>query len=357
VSLPLSGANVKFGIFSLPTYFPDVDGSIKDFYRRIFALLEDSEALGFDVAWANEHHFHPFGGMIPLPAVLLAAVAARTSRIRLGTSVALLPLHHPLQLAEAYAMLDQISGGRLEFGIGRGFVKHDYETLGVPFDDGQERLIESIEVILKAWQNQPFSHEGRFYHFSDVSVWPPPLQKPHPPVWGAATRTPGSFSWIGSRGFDLLTVAHVNPLEELAKLVRVYRDAALAAGRDPTTIGVSTHFQVYCAEDREEALREGKEAIRRYREQNVAARLQGSATLAGMGGEPPEQLIAEGRVCIGRPDECATILARARDVVGLTEIDCTFYFGGISYEKARRSLELFASEVMPCLNPILVSHP
>src|SRR5947209_5515648 len=126
------GVSMRFGIFALPTYFAENDGSLSEFYQHILALLTEAEALGFDSAWVNEHHFHAYGGMIPSPPVLLAALARRTSRIRLGTSVALLPLHHPLQAAEAYAMLDQISGGRLDLGIGRGFVKNDYDTLGVP---------------------------------------------------------------------------------------------------------------------------------------------------------------------------------------------------------------------------------
>src|SRR5690242_2657786 len=95
---------LKFGIFALPTYYGETDGPIEAFYQRLIDLLVDSERAGFDVAWANEHHFHPYGGMVPFPPVLLSAVAARTSRIRLGTSVALPPLYNPLQLAEAYAM-------------------------------------------------------------------------------------------------------------------------------------------------------------------------------------------------------------------------------------------------------------
>lgn len=342
---------MKLGTFSLPTYFPEVDGSIDEFYRHILGLLEESESLGFDVVWANEHHFHPYGGMIPFPPVLLAAVAARTSRIHLGTSVALPPLHNPLQTAEAYAMLDQISGGRLEFGVGRGFVPHDYATFEVPWDDAQDRMLESVDVILKAWQEQPFSHDGRFFHYKDVSVWPPPLQKPHPPVWGAATAAPESFATYGARGWDLLTVVHVNPLRELARLIQLYRDAASAAGHDPTRLRVATHYQVYCAEDADEALRIGRDAVIRYRAQNTAAREQGTATLIGPRGGPFDDLRADDRVCIGRPDECAAILERACSVLGIDEVHCTFYFGGISYEQAHRSFALFAREVIPRLNP------
>jgi len=141
---------MKFGIFSLPAYIPEYDGTITNFYRRLLELLEHSEEAGFDSAWINEHHFHAFGGMMPYPPVALAAVAARTSHIRLGTSVAILPLHNPVQLAEAYAMLDQISEGRLEFGVGRGYLKHDYDVLGVPWDEGHDRMFEGLQVILEA---------------------------------------------------------------------------------------------------------------------------------------------------------------------------------------------------------------
>src|SRR3954452_9180763 len=266
---------MRFGIFSLPTYFSEVDGTISQFYQHIVQLLSDSEGLGFDIAWVNEHHFHAYGGMIPAPPVLLATLAAKTTRLRLGTSVALLPLHHPLEQAESYGMLDQISGGRLELGIGRGFIRNDYNTYSVPWEQGQPRLLEALEVIQKAWQHRPFSHHGQFFSFEDVSVWPPPLQEPHPPVWGSASFTPESFAWFGSRGYNLLTVIYIKPLDELAALLRLYRDAATASGFNPANLRVSTHMQVYCSEDGAEARRTAETALARYVEQLNAARLRG----------------------------------------------------------------------------------
>src|SRR5712692_3032980 len=105
---------------------------------------------------------------------MLAALSQRTSRVRLGTSVVLLPLHNPVQVAEELAMVDLMSGGRLELGVGRGFVAHDYEALGVSYDDAQARLIESLEVVRKAWAGAPFSHQGRYHSFTDLEVWPRP---------------------------------------------------------------------------------------------------------------------------------------------------------------------------------------
>lgn len=340
---------MKFGIFSLPTYFPETDGSLTEFYDRILQMMRASERLGFDMAWFNEHHFHPYGGMIPAPPVLMAAVAAQTERIRLGTSVALLPLHHPLEQAEAYAMVDQLSGGRLELGVGRGFLPYDYQTMGVDYATAQERLYESLEVVLKAWQQQPFSHAGRFYTFRDVAVWPVPLQKPHPPIWGAATRNDESFAWIGRHGYDLLTVIYLFPLERLARQIGIFRQAARESGRDPRSIRVSTHFQVYCSESREDAHRVGKAAIHRYAEQITEARLRGTS-LANVFQEPAfEELLDEGRICIGTPDDCVAILEHARDELGLTQVDCQFFYGGIPWDKAFRSHELFATEVIPRL--------
>lgn len=347
---------MKFGIFSLPTYYADHDGSINDFYQRILDMLTESEQLGFDAVWANEHHFHPYGGMIPFPPVLLAAVAARTSRIRVGTSVALPPLYNPLHLAESYAMLDQLSAGRLDFGVGRGFVAYDYATFGISLEEAQDRLLESLEVVLKAWQHRPFDHHGRFFHYDGVSVLPPPLQQPHPPVWVACTSTPESFVGAGRSGFNLLTVIHVNPMNHLAELVSMYRQAATAARHDATKLQVSSHFQVYCSDDRDEALQTGEAAVAAYRELNSAARQQGSATLIGPRHRAGfDELLQDGRVCIGTPDDCVRILEHARDVVGLTQIDCTFYFGGLPYDKVQRSLRLFAREVIPRLQREVVA--
>jgi natural product biosynthesis luciferase-like monooxygenase protein len=340
---------VKFGIFSLPTYQPEHHGSITDFYRQVLELLEHSEEAGFDSAWLNEHHFHAFGGMIPNPPVALAAIAARTKRIRLGTSIAILPLHNPIELAESYAMLDQISEGRLEFGVGRGYLKHDYDVMAVNWDEGHDRMFEGLQVILQAWQHQPFSFHGRFYHYENASVWPVPVQRPHPPIWGAATRTAESFEWFGKHGFDLLTLMHLKSLDEQASLVQVYRDAAAAAGRDSAAVRVSTHFSVYCAESRAEARREFLAAHAVTSSHFVAARAHSGATVPTSEHLPPEQLMEEGRVCVGTPDECLRVIRQARDAIGLTGVDGSFIFGSIDYRKARRSMDLFASEVIPSL--------
>jgi alkanesulfonate monooxygenase SsuD/methylene tetrahydromethanopterin reductase-like flavin-dependent oxidoreductase (luciferase family) len=338
---------VRFGMFVLPRYYADAWDSIGQYYQHLLQLMVDGEQLGFTSAWVNEHHFHAYGGLMAAPPVFLAALATRTSTIRLGTSVALLSLHHPLEQAEAYAMLDQLSGGRLDFGVGRGTVRSDYQSLGVPWDEAQERMLENIAIVLQAWQRQPFSYRGRFCRVDDVAVWPPPLQSPHPPIWGSATRNPASFAWCGSQGYQLLTIVHYQPLDQLAALMQTYREAAVASGYDLATRRISTHFHVYCAESRAEAYRDGAWAMQRDSEQTIAAHAQVDHTRVDIRRDPLEEMVASGRLCVGTPDECAAILAHARDTLGLTDVICAFDFGGLGAARVRRSFELFAREVLP----------
>src|ERR1700722_16498270 len=149
---------MKFGHFCLPTYFPDVDGNPGRLMHQWLDLLAESEELGFDSLWANEHHFDAYGGIIPSPTTLLAALSQRTHRVRLGTSIVVLPLHSPIEVAEQLAMVDLMSGGRVEFGFGRGFVEFDYDRLGVPREDSQDRMREQLDIILKAWSGERFTH-------------------------------------------------------------------------------------------------------------------------------------------------------------------------------------------------------
>src|SRR5690242_8270455 len=143
----------------MPSYSEEFGLSQSEYLRATAEHLVASEALGFDSIWVNEHHFHRYGGMMPALPTMLAALSQKTTRVRLGTSVVVLPLHNPIQVAEQLAMVDLLSNGRLDFGIGRGFVAHDYEVLGVAYDDAQRRLLESLEVIRKAWTVHPFSHD------------------------------------------------------------------------------------------------------------------------------------------------------------------------------------------------------
>jgi alkanesulfonate monooxygenase SsuD/methylene tetrahydromethanopterin reductase-like flavin-dependent oxidoreductase (luciferase family) len=163
---------MKFGTHSLPTYMPESDGALSDFYRCMFEQIVEVEKLGFDQAWVTEHHFGGYGGTLPHPPTFLAAAAQMTSRIRLGVAVAVLPLHNPLELAESYAMADVISNGRLDFGIGKGSEPVEYRKFGARQDEATARFSESAEIIRQAWSDKPINFHGEFYRYDNTIYCP-----------------------------------------------------------------------------------------------------------------------------------------------------------------------------------------
>ena len=338
---------MKFAIYAMPTYDPSLGLTQGEFLRKTVDQFVAAEALGFDSVWVNEHHFHSYGGLLPSLPVALAALSQRTTRVRLGTSVVVLPLHQPLALAEEMAMVDLLSNGRLELGIGRGFVEHDYQVMGVDYTGAQDRLKESIDVVRKGWSGETFTHHGRHYNFDDVQVWPRPEQQPHPPVWLAVAGNPASLEYAASEGFGVITTGHSRPPEKTAPLARHYRDAWRVAGHDrPADLAV--HYHCVVAESRAEALRLAEAGLHEHNRQNHATRSLGKAN-PGPEPEHPsvEELMEQGRIIAGTPEECAGILRRAGAEIGATEVHCMFQFGAIDFEQAQRSLELFAREVMP----------
>jgi natural product biosynthesis luciferase-like monooxygenase protein len=340
---------MKFAAYAMPSYQASFGLTQGEFLRRTVDQLVSAEALGYDSVWVNEHHFHQYGGMMPSLPTMLAAVAQRTTKVRLGTSVVVLPLHHPLEIAEQLAMVDLLSNGRVEFGVGRGFVAHDYEVLGVSYGDAQPRLMESLEVIRKAWSGEPFSHHGTYYDLEDVQVWPRPEQSGGPPIWIACSNTPASFEWTGTQGYSLMTIGYTKPIEQTAALTRVYRDAWAAAGHNKP-FNLATHYHVVVAEDREEARSIAEAALAEHVRLNHASRYLAKMEAGPIPERVPiEQLVDQGRLIAGDPDDCLRLLRLVGSEVGTTETHCLFQFGNITFENAQRSLELFSKQVMPRL--------
>ena len=352
---------MKFGHFCLPTYFPEVDGTVGEFTRRFVDFLAESESAGFDSLWANEHHFDSYGGIVPSPPMLLSALAQRTKHAKLGTSIIVLPLHNPIEIAEQMAMLDLMSDGRAELGVGRGFVAFDYDRFGIDRDSGQDRLKDGLAVVRKAWSGERFSHHGPFFRYDDIEVWPRPQQRPHPPIWLSCSGTPASFEWAGTQGHRIMTVAY-RGVAPLIKLNQLYRDSWKAAGHKAGEHEISAHYQVVLAENRDEAKAIGTEALSRYMNATTHTidrlRLDSEREEAAKRDKIADELrdldkiIDECRVIIGTPADAIKTLERAHELMGFTQIDCTFYFGGMSFAHAQRSHRLFAGEVMPKLRGI-----
>ena len=204
---------MDFGVF---LEFPVTKGSTqRDAFQESFALVDEAERLGVDSVWLPEYHFNS-GRVLSAPMTTASAIAARTERIRIGLGVQCLPLGHPVRMAEEAATVDLISGGRLEFGVGRGTFPNVHEGYNVPFTDSRGRFEEFLEVIVKAWTTERFSFEGEYYSCQDLIVEPKPMQQPHPPIRVGITSAE-SFPLIGRMGYPIMiNPSRVFSLEELA---------------------------------------------------------------------------------------------------------------------------------------------
>jgi alkanesulfonate monooxygenase SsuD/methylene tetrahydromethanopterin reductase-like flavin-dependent oxidoreductase (luciferase family) len=199
-------------------------------YAEMFELIELAESLGFDVAWLAELHFGGAFSLLSNPLLVVPVIAARTRRIRIGTAVTLLPLHHPLSCAEQAATADLLSGGRLEFGVGRGSIPTQFHGFRIPVAENRARFDEALAIIRLAWTQDRFSYRGAFWDVDNLEVVPKPLQRPHPPI-RVGVHTPESFAHIGDLGLPIYSGTTTTPLPQLRECMAHYRRHLAAAGQ------------------------------------------------------------------------------------------------------------------------------
>src|SRR5467141_153289 len=317
-----------------------------------------AEALGYHSVWVAEHHFNDYG-LCPAPQVLAAFLAARTRTLRLGMGVSLLPLHHPVDLAEQLAVLDVVSGGRLDVGIGRGGTLQDYQTFQSDRDDSRARVEEGVALMRRSWSGAPFDFPGRFHTAEQLHVRPQPVQRPHPPLF-IASNSEDSVLSAARLGLPTLSSFFV-PVPELQRRRQLYRDAARAAGRSDAEIDELERRSggmrvVHVAPDREEALRATEPPFMSY--QRKMAVLRSDAA----GGNVPNsfdrsllrlrtfhEYLADGWALIGAPGEVTDGLQQYLDATGYQRVLLLMALPGIETPLALRSMRLFAEEVAPKL--------
>ena len=339
---------MKFGAHFLPAYMPELDGPVSQFYQRMFQQIESLERLGFDRVWVTEHHFGDYGGSIPHPPTFLSAIACKTSRIRLGVAVAVLPLNNPIHLAESYGMVDVLSNGRLDFGIGKGSEPIEYLRFGARREEGTQRMIEGAEILRQAWSDEPVNFHGEFFNYDDVRVLPKPVQRPHPPIWVGATRTKETFRWVGKNGFHLMTLPFVHPtMEALHDLVEIYRQALAQAGHDSATRQILGKFHIYVSDSLAQGIREAAPYMKNYSAIHAAVDPTRKLTNRDVTAD-----MARGFIIVGDPQRCVDIIRRWQEEVGLTTFSFTFHFGGMPQEMALKNIRLFADQVMPALERV-----
>jgi natural product biosynthesis luciferase-like monooxygenase protein len=348
---------MRYGLFYLPSSLPATRAEGAERFRTVVDQVSFGEQIGFDSVWLAEHHFHSFAGLFSSPPVIGAAIAQRTTQMRIGTAVLLLPYHNPLRVAEDYATLDCLSNGRVEFGVGHGFVKWEALTFGVALDELRDRFKENLEVVLKAWAEPALHHKGRFHEFNGVHVYPRPVQEPHPAVWMAATTSVESFELSGRSGFHMMLIPFLNDVEELRVKMQAYFEARRAAGHDPSTARVLGVYHAYVGESSAEARAAAAPGLAEYH----SAASQAHALTSGMA--DPESyrsherhraqmkrltfvdLVNQSRVLVGSAAEVREKVEYVRERLHLTDLAGNFALGGLSDVQTRASMRRFMEQV------------
>ena len=346
---------MEFGIF---LEFPVREGgTYKEAFDESFQLVDEAEKLGVDSVWLAEYHFSP-RRVMSSPITVLSNVAARTELIRLGTAVILLPLANPVRVAEEIATLDQVSGGRVNFGIGRGTFPNVHEGFGSPFTESRGRFEESLEIILKAWTNETFSFEGEYYNLKDLEVTPKPYQKPHPPVRVGVTSAE-SFPTTGRMGYDILiNPSRVFTLLGLKPQMEEYHQAWKDAGHKGKG-KVGLRMPVYLSKDAQKAHDEPQESalfsMGRLSERVASYAEYGGTT--GNWGQEAETVKnmsyddwVRDKVAFGTPDAITEKLQALTEELGLNQIMFEVDFGNkIPLDNQLNSLRLMMEKVAPNL--------
>jgi len=334
---------VTMGIRQLPSN----PRPLQDLYKDHLEEAVLAEELGFNNVWASEHHFAE-DAWNPSPVTFLAAVAARTARVRVGTYVLLLPFHNPVRVAEDIAVLDNISGGRVDLPVGVGSAAEEFRTFGIPFNERLGRTFEALRIIERCFAGEEFSYKGKYYDFPNVRMTTTPVQKPGPPIW-VASMGDQSVAWTARRGYHLAAGAGRGHAK--------YEELLVQYGHDRAKCQVaSIPIRVHLAATREQAWAEAEAGLHQvlhfYR---TRVDPKSATSAAGVLNDLPpvgefRHVVGIGHrgspFLVGTPDEVGRALAAYRDK-RLTHLSLNFHQPGMETSAVRRSMGMFARELMP----------
>ncbi len=348
---------------SLPEFSDRDETAVFDDTLGELALADE---LGFHCAWLVEHHFMPHYSHSSSPELFLAAASQRTRRLRLGHAIIPLPYNHPVRTAERLATLDVLSHGRLEFGFGRGFTPEEYAAFGVQMKDSRSVTQECLEIILEGLRDGRVDYRGEHFALSDLNILPATVQRPHPPVWGAAV-SPESFELAAKLGVGAL-VGPFKPWFMVKEDIKRYRRIwTQTHGETPTpeqNNKVGMTLGVFCHENHKEARRQAKQAIEWFytkllgQTRVIIEKLYDSYEYYRRMG-PLHSLFSKtinlkmletaGMVVVGDPDHCIKKF-RKLEAAGVDHVLCAMGAGAMPSEQVRASMQLLASEVMPAFS-------
>jgi alkanesulfonate monooxygenase SsuD/methylene tetrahydromethanopterin reductase-like flavin-dependent oxidoreductase (luciferase family) len=345
---------MKFAFF---THVPWPEGTdLSQIIAQTTEQVQYAEELGFHGAWLAEHHFTRYS-MASSSLILATHIAAHTTKIRVGTAVVVSPLHNPIRIAEDTAMLDLVSGGRLDVGFGRGTSGYEYSGYNVAPEESQERFQDSIKIVQGLWTTPDFSYESKYNKLHRLNLVPPPVQQPHPPIYLAATRTPATLEFAVSTGHSLC-IAVVQDTADALDLCQRFVCMSREAGLHRSMADIPFFRYFYVAETEAQArqdteahlnwvvdimqwrrfIKEGSEVYRRMDDWR-RSRTELPASY---------DTLAQNRAIIGTPEQCVARI-KALQAHGIDCFGCNFDFGGMEHHKVLRAMELFSKEVMPHL--------
>jgi alkanesulfonate monooxygenase SsuD/methylene tetrahydromethanopterin reductase-like flavin-dependent oxidoreductase (luciferase family) len=353
---------MKFLFFHLMPYTDLIDtpvgwpASNKDFhpgrghelYNMYLQELELAERCGFDLLAVNEHHMSPYS-LMPNPNLVAGALCYRSQRAKVAVLGNLVPLLNPVRVAEEYAMLDVMSGGRLVAGLMRG-IAHEYIAYNIPPDESWERFREAHELILKCWtEPEPFAWEGKYYQYRAVSIWPRPLQQPHPPVL-LSGGSPESAAYA-ARTRSMMGIIRVHSLDDAKRNIQIYLDTARECGWEPTPEHILVGFHACVAETDRKARQLLENAEDRFhnllsKAQHQAARLVLQNTRYNSGGQGAERSGENILIC-GSPETVVEQIRFLRRELGAGIFSLNFKIADIPHADVVTGLQLFREQVLP----------
>ena len=307
---------INFGTFLL-MQSPSMRSS-QEIYSRAVDIAQAAETLGFRNVWLAEHHFSTYG-YLARPAQLATYIAAKTTRLRVGTAVIVVPLHHPLVIAEEIATLDQLAGGRVDIGLGRGYQHYEFERMGLELDSARERWEESVDILLKAFTGEPFTYDGKLFKIPETTIFPQPLQRPHPPIWVTA-QSPESIEATVRRGFNVLTGGFGVPIERMAEFRKLF-DRLVAEAKPARIPEVGVQRAVYVTDTVADARAAAEEARWNMRVtlslRNHYEKVErGRAIAVPAPNEPDVDDLLDRFLVIGTPDTVIRQIKRVEDAGG-----------------------------------------
>jgi probable F420-dependent oxidoreductase len=330
---------MKFGLFGSAQAKrggPDVD-SAQGFKEYVDYAVE-AEALGYDSIFVVEHHFTGYG-QVSASLNLLTWVAAKTKTLRVGTAVMVLPWHNPVLLAEQAATLDLLSGGRLDFGVGKGYRHNEFASFRIPMSEADARFEESLDIILKSWTSEErFSYHGKYWQYDDIIVEPPTAQKPHPPIWMGAG-SPASIAKVAQRGANVMFDQFAT-IETIGERLKTFKQACEAAGRPFDPMEVAVARAVYVAKDAEDRQRALDQRLEAQKRTHALAQSPDGSNKSSMMTFADLRAASDESALFGTPDEIAEKLDRLRDL-GVRHLLIN------NPNQARDSLRRFARDLMP----------